>query len=114
LQKRFHFDNIVISRYDQVHGRNSFQRDKTKGLEKDRLELATVDVGAIIDFASSSGTLVLTSAYADCSADVNDAYHPFARPTSFTSRLLRVQVGSIGKSPFSAHHRPLSRGAESL
>jgi len=21
------FDNIVISRYDQVHGRNSFQRD---------------------------------------------------------------------------------------
>ncbi len=55
LQKRFHFDNIMISRYDQVHGRNSFQRDKTKGLEKDRLELATVDVGAIIDFASSFG-----------------------------------------------------------
>ena len=27
------FDNIVISRYDQVHGRNSFHRDKTKGLE---------------------------------------------------------------------------------
>jgi hypothetical protein len=21
------FDNIVISRYDQMHGRNSFQRD---------------------------------------------------------------------------------------
>jgi len=102
LQKRFHFDNIVIPCYDQVHGRNSFQRDKTKGLEKDRRELATVDVGAIIDFASSFGTLVLTRAYADWSADVNDAYHPFARPTSFTSRLLRVQVGSIGKSPFSA------------
>jgi NYN domain-containing protein/OST-HTH/LOTUS domain-containing protein len=69
------FDNIVISRYDQVHGRNSFQRDKTKGLEKERLELATVDVGAIIDFASSFGTLVLTRAYADWSADVNAAYH---------------------------------------
>ena len=27
------FDNIVISRYDQVNGRNSFQRDKTKGLQ---------------------------------------------------------------------------------
>ncbi len=27
------FDNIVISRYDQVNGRNSFQRDKAKGLE---------------------------------------------------------------------------------
>jgi len=25
------FDNIVISRYDQVNGRNSFQCDKTKG-----------------------------------------------------------------------------------
>ena len=69
------FDNIVISRYDQVHGRNSFQKDKAKGLEKDRLESATVDVGAIIDFASSFGTLVLTRAYADWSADVNAAYH---------------------------------------
>src|SRR5271168_3049374 len=69
------FDNIVISRYDQVHGRNSFQKDKTKGLEKDRLQSATVDLGAIIDFASSFGTLVLTRAYADWSADVNAAYH---------------------------------------
>ena len=69
------FDNIVISRYDQVHGRNSFQKDKAKGLETDRLQLATVDVGAIIDFASSFGTLVLTRAYADWSADVNAAYH---------------------------------------
>jgi NYN domain/OST-HTH/LOTUS domain len=69
------FDNIVISRYDQVHGRNSFQRDKAKGLERERLEVATVDVGAIIDFASSFGTLVLTRAYADWSADVNAAYH---------------------------------------
>jgi uncharacterized LabA/DUF88 family protein len=69
------FDNIVISRYDQVHGRSSFQKDKTKGLEKDRLQSATVDVGAIIDSASSFGTLVLTRAYADWSADVNAAYH---------------------------------------
>jgi hypothetical protein len=69
------FDNIVISRYDQVHGRNSFQKDKTKGLDKDRLQSATVDLGAIIDFASSFGTLVLTRAYADWSAEVNAAYH---------------------------------------
>ena len=26
------FDNIVISRYDQVHGRGQFQRDKARGL----------------------------------------------------------------------------------
>ncbi|MEE3751182.1 NYN domain-containing protein [Mycobacterium intracellulare] len=70
------FDNIVISRYDQIHGRNSFQKDKAKGLEQhsDRLGRATVDVGAILDFASSFGTLVLTRAYADWSADINAGY----------------------------------------
>src|ERR1700752_1608106 len=70
------FDNIVISRYDQVNGRSSFQRDKAKGLDKhaDKLSRATVDVGAIIDFASSFGTLVLTRAYADWSAEVNTGY----------------------------------------
>jgi len=78
------FDNIVISRYDQVHGRSQFQRDKVRGFSQvdrtsepevaDKLHRATVDVGAIIDFASSFGTLVLTRAYADWSAPVNADY----------------------------------------
>ena len=68
------FDNIVISRYDQVNGRNSFQRDKAKGLEAGKLARARVDVGAILDFASSFGTVVLTRAYADWSAEVNAEY----------------------------------------
>src|ERR1700736_2388546 len=70
------FDNIVISRYDQGQGRSSFQKDKAKGPDKhqDQLAQATVDVGAIIDFASSFGTLVLTRAYADWSAEVNTGY----------------------------------------
>lgn len=71
------FDNIVISRYDQVNGRNSFQRDKrdqSEGLPAEALERSTVDVGAILDFASSFGTLVLTRAYADWSAEVNAGY----------------------------------------
>jgi len=78
------FDNIVISRYDQVHGRSQFQRDRARGFDgadksadaeiADRLERATVDVGAVIDFASSFGTLVLTRAYADWSAPVNAGY----------------------------------------
>ena len=78
------FDNIVISRYDQVHGRSQFQRDKVRGFSQgdrtsepevaDKLRQATVDVGAIIDFASSFGTLVLTRAYADWSAPVNADY----------------------------------------
>lgn len=68
------FDNIVISRYDQVNGRNAFQRDKAKGLESARLTRSRVDVGAILDFASSFGTVVLTRAYADWSAEVNAEY----------------------------------------
>jgi uncharacterized LabA/DUF88 family protein len=70
------FDNIVISRYDQVNGRNAFQRDRPAGFHTrpGRLTEAVVDVGAIIDFASSFGTLVLTRAYADWSADVNAEY----------------------------------------
>src|SRR3954467_2484843 len=68
------FDNIVISPYAQVRGRNSFQKDKARGLDDEKLTTATVDLGAIIDFASSFGTLVLTRAYADWSADLNAKY----------------------------------------
>ena len=28
------FDNIVISRYDQIHGRNAFQKDKARRTPK--------------------------------------------------------------------------------
>ena len=78
------FDNIVISRYDQVHGRGQFQRDKVRGFSladrpadaeiAEKVRRATVDVGAVIDFASSFGTLVLTRAYADWSAPMNADY----------------------------------------
>src|SRR6478609_4817835 len=75
------FDNIVISRYDQVHGRGQFMRDRQKSSgDKPRptfaakLAEARVDLGAIIDFASSFGTLVLTKAYADWSSAVNAEY----------------------------------------
>jgi hypothetical protein len=77
------FDNIVISRYDQVHGRGHFMRDRgrfadaARGADPEislKLSLATVDIGAIIDFAASFGTLVLTRAYADWSAPVNADY----------------------------------------
>ncbi len=74
----FDFDNIVISRYEQVNGRNSYHRDRSRDTGTadfaEKLTRATVDVGAIVDFASSFGTLVLTRAYADWSADVNANY----------------------------------------
>src|ERR1700735_3512667 len=57
------FDNIVISRYDQVHGRSQFQRDKVRGFSQGdrtaepevayKIGRAAVDVGAHIHFASS-------------------------------------------------------------
>jgi uncharacterized LabA/DUF88 family protein len=75
------FDNIVMSWYDRVHGRNSYSRDRqritadpTDPEIAERLAAATIDVGAIIDYAASFGTLVLTRAYADWSAPVNAIY----------------------------------------
>ena len=78
------FDNIVISRYDQINGRGHFQRDKVREFSQgdkpadadltEKVRRATVDIGAVIDFASSFGTLVLTRAYADWSAPVNTDY----------------------------------------
>ena len=74
------FDNIVMSWYDRVHGRNSYSRDRQRITDRadpevdQRLSAATVDVGAIIDYAASFGTLVLTRAYADWSSPVNAEY----------------------------------------
>jgi uncharacterized LabA/DUF88 family protein len=75
------FDNIVMSWYDRVHGRNSYSRDRQRIIDDPaepdiaaRLVAATIDVGAIIDYAASFGTLVLTRAYADWSSPVNAIY----------------------------------------
>ena len=72
------FDNIVISWYDRVHGRNAYAKDRQRIAEDphdaevtERLRNATIEVGAIIDYAASFGTLVLTRAYADWSSVVN-------------------------------------------
>lgn len=75
------FDNIVMSWYDRVHGRLSYSKDRQKIAEDptapgiaEKLEAATVDVGALIDYAASFGSLMLTRAYADWSAPVNAEY----------------------------------------
>lgn len=78
------FDNIVISRYQQLHGRNAFQRDGIRDFNKnapgadpeiaERLAAATVDFNAILDFAASFGTTVVNRAYADWSVPVNASY----------------------------------------
>ncbi|MFF2370464.1 NYN domain-containing protein [Agromyces sp. NPDC058110] len=75
----FDFDNIVISRYDQLHGDSQYRRDtsrrKTVSPETaDRLAQATVDVDAVLDFAATFGTIAIARAYADWSTPVNASY----------------------------------------
>ncbi|TFC84044.1 NYN domain-containing protein [Cryobacterium sinapicolor] len=73
------FDNIVISRYNQLHGDGAFTRDKvrsrvsfTPGAEVTlRIQQAIVDVGAILDYAATLGPIAVSRAYADWSAPVN-------------------------------------------
>ncbi len=78
------FDNIVISLYNQLYGRGAFQSDRVRNVVVDspsadhavveRIGSATVDIGAILDYASSFGTVVISRAYADWSQPVNAGY----------------------------------------
>ncbi|HET8969597.1 MAG TPA: NYN domain-containing protein [Candidatus Nanopelagicales bacterium] len=77
------FDNVVISRYDSVHGEGTWRRDLARDHRAAsgsadpvavRLAEAEVDLGAIIDYAASFGTVAFTRAYADWSVPANTAY----------------------------------------
>ena len=78
------FDNIVISRYSQTHGggrrKTELLRDITTDSIRDdialaqRLAAARVDLGAILDYASSFGTVAIARAYADWAVPVNASY----------------------------------------
>jgi uncharacterized protein (TIGR00288 family) len=77
----FDFDNIVISRYDQLHGDSSYRKDtsRTKTVSPNtqawkRLQQATVDIDAVLDFAATFGTIAIARAYADWSTPVNASY----------------------------------------
>ncbi|GEL93369.1 NYN domain-containing protein [Cellulomonas composti] len=71
------FDNIVISRYDQLHGDGAWRKENARDARKEvaaRLDDARVDVSAILDFASSFGTVAVARAYADWSVPANATY----------------------------------------
>jgi uncharacterized LabA/DUF88 family protein len=77
------FDNVVISRYDQVHQekRDAWRSDNAREHAPSdddpiavRLAEATVDIGAVLDYASSYGAVALSRAYADWSVPANAAY----------------------------------------
>jgi hypothetical protein len=77
------FDNVVISRYDSVHGEGAWRADLARDHRRSmsssdpidvKLAEAEVDLGAIIDYAASFGTVAFTRAYADWSVPANAAY----------------------------------------
>ncbi len=73
------FDNIVMSRYDELHGHGSFRDDNAGSSNpnpfvKRRLAEARVDISAIVDYASSYGTVSINRAYANWSAPANADY----------------------------------------
>jgi hypothetical protein len=77
------FDNVVISRYDNLHGdgawRKDLARDHRRSISSNdpidvKLAEAEVDLGAIIDYAASFGNVAFTRAYADWSVPANAAY----------------------------------------
>ncbi|MBT2500163.1 NYN domain-containing protein [Agromyces sp. ISL-38] len=77
----FDFDNIVISRYDQLHGDSAYRKDTSRGKTPaagtqtaSKLSEATVDVDAVLDFAATFGTIAIARAYADWSTPVNASY----------------------------------------
>lgn len=71
------FDNIVISRFDQLHGDGAWRKENARDARPaitDKLNTARVDVNAILDYASSFGTVAVTRAYADWSVPANATY----------------------------------------
>ncbi|RYB91405.1 NYN domain-containing protein [Nocardioides glacieisoli] len=70
------FDNVVISRYDALHGKGAWHAGGARShtMDDDRLARAKVDLGAISDFATSFGVVAMTRAYADWSVPANAAY----------------------------------------
>lgn len=77
------FDNVVISRYDEIHGKGAWRKDESRkhrpSTSSDdpidrKLAAAQVNIGAIIDYAASFGSVTLSRAYADWSVPANAAY----------------------------------------
>jgi hypothetical protein len=73
------FDNVVISRYDELHGERSYRSDGANAPEpseqvKAKLQEAHLSIAAILEYAASFGRVAISRAYADWSAHVNASY----------------------------------------
>ena len=113
------FDNVVISRYDDVHGKGAWRKDdprehvpSARSAEplEEKLAEAQIDIGAIIDYAASFGTVSLSRAYADWSVPANAAYR-----NDLTARALHlVQLFSVAGSKNGADIRLAVDAVEDL
>ena len=65
------FDNVVISRYDNIHGDGAWRKDQARDHRRSlgssdpvdvKLAEAEIDISAIIDYAASFGTVALSRA----------------------------------------------------
>ena len=75
------FDNIVVSRHNQLHGARKFSIDGARNFEPEsagvvgiRQRDATVDSGAVLDYVSAFGSIVISRAYPAWSARANASY----------------------------------------
>ena len=113
------FDNVVISRYDDVHGKGAWRKDdprehqpsaKSSNAIDQKLAEAQIDIGAIIDYAASFGSVSLSRAYADWSVPANAAYR-----NDLTARALHlVQLFSVSGSKNGADIRLAVDAVEDL
>ncbi|TPW70052.1 NYN domain-containing protein [Schumannella sp. 10F1B-5-1] len=100
------FDNIVMSNYDRTfrpEGREAWRRDNARAhvmgsasVVGGKLKQAEVDLGAILDYGSSFGPVVLSRAYADWSVPANASY--YAQLTDRAIDLTQLFQSASGKN----------------
>jgi hypothetical protein len=100
------FDNIVMSNYDRTfrpEGREAWRRDNARAhvmgsasVVGGKLKQAEVDLGAILDYGSSFGPVVVSRAYADWSVPANASY--YAQLTDRAIDLTQLFQSASGKN----------------
>jgi hypothetical protein len=89
------FDNIIMSRYDELHGAQAWRDDRAGSRSpspfvQSRLAESRVDLVAIMDYAASFGTVSISRAYANWATPVN---------ASYASQMMRSSIDLVQMFP---------------
>lgn len=96
-------DNLIIGLYEYVFGKAAWRDDNPNFRHRDRernqairqrLEMAHLDVGAIMGYASLFGTITVSRAYANWAAPVNERYG---------DEMLRNSIDLVQLFPMTGH-----------